>query len=108
MISSFLALAVKLNFTDFNATHFINNLWQIPFDPFLALFGNIFWGIFFGFIGGALYVGSEKSKMLIFGYLVIIGLIFAVLLPFAVAGIMVLVLALIASSAVFKTFVESR
>ena len=99
---------VPTNFSDFNASNFLQRILVYAFDPYVSIFGNLVWGIVFGIIGVALYAGSEENYLLVGGYLIMIGVIFALILPYAFVGIFGLVLAFIATSIVYKAFVESR
>ena len=91
-----------------NLTDFLNNTMYYAFQPYLVIFGNFFFGIFFGFIGMGVYVASERNYLLTFGYLVIMGLFFGVIFPTAFIVITGLIAAFIGSMIVYKAFVENR
>ena len=74
----------------------------------MAIFVDTFWGIFFGFIATALYVNTEKNYIILMAYFVIICIFFAIVLPFALAGMLGLFAAFIATTVLYKAFVESR
>lgn len=105
-MNSLIALIVAYTF-DFNVSDFINNWLRYAFDPYTSLFGNITWGILFGFIGGGLYVGS-KSTVTVFTYLTVVGLIFAAVLPLALSAIFVMILTFIGTIALYIVYVTRK
>ena len=86
----------------------MGNIFGYAFEPYITLFGNITWGIIFGFMGAALYVAAERSVLHIFGYLIIVGVFFAIILPTALIAILGLIASFIGATIVYRTFVESR
>lgn len=91
----------------FNITNFTANIFRYALDPYLSLFGNITWGFIFGFVGAAIYV-NNKSLPTIFGYLIIVGVIFSVILPSAIYSIFALITALIGTIILYRVLVERR
>ena len=89
----------------FNLTNFTANIFRYAFDPYLSLLGNITWGFIFGFVGAAIYV-NNKSLPTIFGYLLVIGIIFSVILPAAVYSIFALVTTAVGASILYRVLVE--
>lgn len=87
---------------------FMNNTMYYAFQPYIAIFGNFFFGIFFGFIGTGIYVASERNYLLTFGYLVLMGIFFGIIMPFAFVAILGVIAAFIGSMIVYKAFVETR
>jgi len=94
-------LAVTL---DINLTNFTEQVFVYAFDPYVSLFGNLTWGLIFGFMGAGLYVGSNSTKTA-FTYLVVMGLIFGIILPEVLIAIAGLIAAFIATAYLFKTYV---
>ena len=78
------------------------------FQPYIAIFGQFFFGIFFGFIGMGVYVASERNYLLTFGYLVIMGIFFGLVMRGIFATILGIIAAFIGSMIVYKAFVETR
>ena len=96
---------------NFNASNFTQNVVQNSLNPYLVLLGDLFWGIFFGFMIAAIYVsgdGDPKIYLSLMAFLVIIAIIFVVLLPFYLIAIFGMLLSFIVSGVLFKTFVEAR
>ena len=91
----------------FNLTNFTVNIFRYALDPYLSLFGNITWGFIFGFIGAGIYVNSRSIPTL-FGYLLVVGLIFSVILPSAVYAIFALLTTLSGTAILYKVLVERR
>ncbi|RLF62131.1 MAG: hypothetical protein DRN16_02395 [Thermoplasmata archaeon] len=91
----------------FNITNFTANIFRYALDPYLSLFGNITWGFIFGFVGAAIYV-NNKSLPTIFGYLIIVGVIFSVILPAAIYSIFALITAIIGTTILYEVLVEKR
>jgi len=91
---------------DINVSNFINEYLRYAFDPYTSMFGNFTWGIIFGFVGAALYVGS-KSIPTVFTYLALIGLIFAIILPWGIFAIFGLILVFIGTTAFYVLLIDS-
>ena len=92
---------------DFNITNFTQNWLIYAFNPYMNIFGNITWGIIFGFVGAGVYAGS-RSAPTAFTYLVIVGLIFSALLPEALVAIFVLLLTFIGTGALYIVYVTRK
>lgn len=90
----------------FNLSDFMGSVFVYAFNPYISLFGNLTWGIIFGFIGAAVYVASEKQTLTILGYLILVGIIFSVVLPWGAVAIFGLVTAFIIGSILYKVVVE--
>lgn len=76
------------------------------FDPYISILGVFTWGIILGFIGAAIYVSSEKQLYTVLGYLAIVGISFAALLPVSLALILGLLMAFIITSMLYKIFID--
>ena len=105
-MNSILAWIIAVTF-DFNVSDFVQNWMRYAFNPYTSLFGNVTWGIIFGFFGAGIYVGS-KSNITIFTYLTVVGLIFAIILPAAILSIFVLILTFIGTVALYIVYVTRR
>lgn len=92
----------------FNMSDFMGEIMRYAFAPYLVIFGNMFWGIFFGFIGAGIYAGSERSWLPTIGYLIIIGVIFSAILDFFMIAIFGLILAFLVTVLLYNVFVEAR
>jgi len=90
---------------DINITNFSQNFLRWAFNPYTSIFANFTWGIIFGFIGAGLFVGS-KSIITAFTYLVLVGIVFAIILPWAIIAIFGLVLVFIGTTAFYVILVE--
>jgi len=90
---------------DINVTNFTQNFLIFAFNPYTSIFANFTWGIIFGFVGAGLYVGS-KSVITIFAYLVMVGIVFAAILPIAIIGIFGLILVFIGTTAFYVILIE--
>lgn len=104
-MSSLLAV-IRLNLT--NITY---ELPRMAVTPYTNIFGDLFFGIFFGFIGVSIYAagsGDSRIYLVLIAYLVAVGLIFSVVLHFAVIAIFGLLLAFLITTVLYKVFVESR
>jgi len=94
-----------------NITNFTQNWTYYAFKPYLDIFGGLFWGMFFGFIGAAIFVSGEgdpRIYLVVAGYLFIVGLIFAIALPMAIMAIFGLILTFLITNIFYKTFVEAK
>jgi len=98
-------------FISSNITNFTQNWAYYSVEPYLNIFGNLFWGIFFGFIGAGIFVsgeGDSRIYLVIAGYLIIIGIIFGIVLPSPVLALFGLILTFIVTNIFYKTFVEAK
>ena len=105
MISSFLA-QINLNLSNLSY-----ELMRHSVEPYTNIFGNFFWGMFFGFIGTAIYAagaGDSRIYIVLISYLVGVGIIFGIILDDATIAIFGLLLAFLVSAVLYKVFVESR
>jgi len=92
---------------DINISDFVQNFLKYAFDPYTSIFANLAWGIIFGFIGAGLYVGS-RSIVTMFTYLALVGITFAIILPFALVAIFGLILVFIGTTAFYVILVEGK
>jgi len=100
-------LAFILVSIDINISNFVTN-WSIyAFNPYTSLFGNITWGILFGFFAAGIYVTS-KSQTTTFTFLVIMGVVFAIILPEGLVAILALILVFVGTTALYVAFVTTR
>jgi len=95
--------AIELNFTNFTNEGLI----RAPMVPYLTIFGNLLWGILFGFIGGAVYA-NERSLGTSAAYLILVGAFMAFILPVPIIAIFGLLLAFIVAVILYITFVTMR
>lgn len=105
MITSFLA-QINLNLS--NLTY---EVMRHSVEPYTNIFGNYFWGMFFGFIGTSIYAagaGDSRIYLVLMSYLVGVGIIFSVILDTAVVAIFGLLLAFLISTILYKVFVETK
>jgi len=97
---------------DVNITNFTTGGWaRMAVQPYIDIFGGLFWGMFFGIIGAAIYVsgeGDNRIYLVIAGYLFIVGLIFGVALTTPVIAIFGLLLTFLVTNIFYKTFVEAK
>ena len=97
---------------DVNITNFTTGGWaRMAVAPYIPIFGGLFWGMLFGFIGAAIYVSGEgdpRIYLIITGYLFIVGLIFGIALTAPVIAIFGLILTFLVTNIFYKTFVESK
>ena len=92
---------------DINVSNFTSGFLRYAFDPYTSIFANLAWGIIFGFIGAGLYVGS-RSIITMFTFLTLVGIIFAIILPWAIVAIFGLILVFIGTTAFYVILVEER
>lgn len=95
--------ALEYNFTNFTSDGII----RIAFDPYLSVFGNLTWGIIFGFIGAGLYA-NERSMVTIMVYLILVGIFMSIILPEEFAAVLGLILAFIIGTVLYLAFVKEK
>ena len=98
-----MAAALDYNFTNFTSTGIL----RIAMDPYFSLFGNLTWGIFFGFVGTGLYA-NERSIGTLIAYLVIVGVFFSIVFPAGLIYLFGLILSFALSVTFYRTFIENR
>lgn len=92
----------------FNISHLVDQGFiRIGFNPYVTLFGDFFWGLFFGIIGIAIYNWKNSSYHLI-GYLVAILVFTRVILPIALADFFAIILGFAVSGLIYKVFITKR
>ena len=94
---------LEYNFTNFTTSGII----RVALDPYFSIFGNLVWGIIFGFIGTGLYA-NERSIGTIIAYLVIVGVFFSIVFPAGLIYLFGLILAFALSVVFYRTFIENR
>jgi len=100
-----------LVFFDSNITNFTHQWVYDSFQPYIHIFGGLFWGMFFGIIGAAIYVsgeGDNRIYLVLAGYFIIVGIIFGIALTMPVIAIFGLILTFIVTNVFYRTFFESR
>jgi len=107
-INLYALISVFVASIDINLSEVLDAPFQYAFEPYIAIFGDTFFGILFGFMATAIYVGSEKNYIILMGYFVILCIFFAIVLPYALAGMLGLFAAFIATTILYKAFVEAR
>ena len=106
-MNSFLATIVMAVYEwDFNISNLTaHGIFRAAFDPYVAIFGSYFFGIFFGVIGVAIFA-EEKSLAHIFGYLVIVGLFIGAVLPSLIGSIFGLLTGIVFAVIFYRVYVE--
>ena len=92
---------------EFNFTNFTSNWVELAFSPYVAIFGNFFWGAFFGFIGAGVYVNTQNN-IHAFIYLVLVGFVFGVILPYGLAAIFGLLVVFMATVVTYNAYVSHK
>ena len=85
----------------------IANPFWFGMQPYTALLGNLFWGIFFGFIGGGIYIGSDNIYALV-GYLMLIGIFMGAVIPGIIMSIFGLILGVVMAVLIFRALVRKK
>lgn len=94
---------INLNFTNFTGIGIL----KVSFGPYIDILGSFFFGILFGFIGTGLYV-NEQSLSTITTYLILVGILMAVVLPIGVIALFGLLVTFTLASIFYKTFVAKN
>jgi len=89
----------------------IENLTQNPFKyafvPYTDLIGNFFYAIFFGFIGGAVYMGTGNLGATLV-YFLLLGIFMSMIIPYLVMLVIGILSALIITSILYYALVVKR
>lgn len=94
---------------DFNFSNIVeeNGFLSLGFGVYVALFGDFFWGLFFGVIGVAIYAWKSNTYSLI-GYLIAVLIFTRVILPVGLADLMAILLGLAAAGLVYRVFIKKK
>ncbi len=79
----------------------------LGFGPYIALFSDFFWGLFFGVIGVAIYTWKSNNYSLI-GYLIAVLIFTRVVLPVGLADLMAILLGLATAGLVYRVFIKKK
>ena len=92
---------------DINLSDFVNNWMIYAFSPYTTLFGDLTFGIIFGFIGAGIYVGAG-SKVTIFGFMILTGIVFSVVFPSTVIIMFAVLVTLIGTAALYAVYTQKQ
>jgi len=88
-------------------TNLTSNPFRYGFQPYTAMIGNFFYALMFGFIGGAIYMGTGNiGSTLVYFFLV--GIFMAMIVPSFVLIVIGLISAMIVTSLLYYTFIAKR
>jgi len=104
MYNWFLVMAANISV---NLSNITENWVITGFSPYIDMFGNFFWGMFFGFIGAGIYANSPNTMHSLI-YLAMVGFVFAVIFPFGLVAIFGLLLSFFATVIVYRTYIGHR
>ena len=89
----------------------VENLTANPFgagfEPYTNILGNYFYGIFFGFIGGAVYMGTGNVGSTLV-YFLLIGIFMAMVIPSLILLIFGLMTGIIITVILYNTLIAKR
>lgn len=88
-------------------TNLTENPFRYGFQPYTAMIGNYFYAVFFGFIGGSIYMGTGNigSTMV---YFLLVGIFMAMVIPSLVFFVFGLITAIIISVILYRVLIEKR
>jgi len=92
---------------DINLSDFVTNWLKYAFNPYTSIFGDLTFGILFGFIGAGVYVGAG-SKITIFGFMILAGIIFAVVLPSVVILMFAVLVTFIGTAVLYNVYTRTK
>ena len=88
-------------------TNLTTNPFRYGFQPYTAMIGNYFYALFFGFIGGSIYMGTGNvGSTLVYFFLV--GIFMAMIVPSIIYFIFGLISAIIISVILYRVLVQKR
>ena len=91
-----------------NLTNLIEDgILTLGFSPYIALFGDFFWGLFFGIIGVAIY--SEKNNVYaLIGYLIAVSALTRVVIPVTIADLLAVITGLAVTALFYAVLVKRK
>jgi len=92
---------------DINLSDFVHNWSQYAFSPYTTIFGDLTFGILFGFIGAGIYVGAG-SKVSVFGFMILAGIIFAVVFPAIMILMFAVLVTFIGTGVLYSVYTRTR
>jgi len=84
-----------------------SNPFKMGFVPYTGMLGNWFFAMFFGFIGGAVYIGTGNKGALL-TYLMLVGIFMTLVLPFLILTIFGLIVGFIIASILYYAFIQKE
>ena len=93
----------------FNLSQILNEtgLLSLGFNPYIGVFGDFFWGLFFGIIGVAIYSYKSNTYALI-GYLTAVLALTRVVIPYGLLDLLVILLGLAVSGLIYFVFIKKK
>jgi hypothetical protein len=88
-------------------TNLTSNPFKYGFEPYTSLIGNTFYALFFGFIGGAIYMGTGNTGATLV-YFLLCGIFMALVIPSVVLAIFGILSGLIIASILYYALIEKR
>jgi len=80
---------------------------NLGFNPYIGVFGDFFWGLFFGIIGVAIYSYKSNTYALI-GYLIAVLALTRVVIPYGLSDFLVIILGLAISGLIYYVFIKRK
>ena len=92
---------------DFNATNY--SAWtSIWLQPYIHIFGDMFFALLLLVIAAGIYVGSDKNTFLTAIYCFVIAVIFGPILNFYVSAFILFIAGLVFSSITYNAIIEKK
>lgn len=94
--------------SQFNLSNLIDNgILSLGFSSYINLFGDFFWGLFFGIIGVAIYAWKSNVYALI-GYLIAVSVLTRVVIPVTIADLIAVITGLAVTGLFYFTLVKRK
>lgn len=84
-----------------------SNPFQMAFVPYTSMIGNWFYATFFGFIGGAIHLGSKNIGATL-TYFILVGIFFTMIVPSLILTIFGLISGIIIAVILYYGFVYKK
>ena len=88
-------------------TNLTTNPFRYGFQPYTAMIGNYFYALFFGFIGGSIYMGTGNIGSTLV-YFLLVGIFMAMIIPSIIYFIFGLMSAIIISVILYRVLIQKR
>lgn len=83
------------------------NPFRMAFVPYTNLLGNYFYAMFFGFIGGAIYMGTGNIGSTLV-YFILVGIFMALVIPSLILAVFGIISGIIVASILYYALVQKK
>lgn len=92
----------------FNGSNYTNDWMSLWLNPYIHVFGDMFFALFLLIIAGGIYVGTDRNTFIPAIYCFVCAAIFGPILNFFISAFVLLIAGLVFSMITYDAMVEKR